>query len=172
MKNIISVFYRYRPIWKLDLSVIIGIGRYGKIHIVRTLISLPAQTAHAKFRLPACRDFKHTLQLSGHFKSALCRKKETKIVKITHSAGAKMTKSRKAPNWHVVWRKNSSQYLLLQFIFEICMYFFTILDYISFDFIFTSTVVSSFVLDLFILNWNQFHPQGSHPHRQFVQDWF
>ena len=37
MEKFISVIYRYRPIRKLDLSVIIGIGRYGKIHIVRTL---------------------------------------------------------------------------------------------------------------------------------------
>ena len=37
MEKSISVIYRYRPIRKLDISVIIGIGRYGKIHIVRTL---------------------------------------------------------------------------------------------------------------------------------------
>ena len=34
----ISVIHRYRPIRKLDLLVIIGIGQYGKIHIVRTLV--------------------------------------------------------------------------------------------------------------------------------------
>ena len=39
MKKILSVIYRYRPITKLDLSVAIGIGRYGKSHIDRTLSS-------------------------------------------------------------------------------------------------------------------------------------
>ena len=37
MEKFISVIYRYWPIRKLDLSVIIGIGRYGKRHIDRTL---------------------------------------------------------------------------------------------------------------------------------------
>ena len=30
MGKFISVFYRYRPIRKLELSAVIGIGRYGK----------------------------------------------------------------------------------------------------------------------------------------------
>ena len=38
MGKFISVFYRYRPIRKLDLSAVIGIGRYGKKLIDRTLI--------------------------------------------------------------------------------------------------------------------------------------
>ena len=37
MKNAISVFYRYRPIRKLSLSGFIGIGRYEKRLIGRTL---------------------------------------------------------------------------------------------------------------------------------------
>ena len=37
MKNVISVFYRYRPIRKLSLSGFIGIGRYEKKLISRTL---------------------------------------------------------------------------------------------------------------------------------------
>ena len=37
MKNAISVFYRYRPIRKLSLSGFIGIGRYEKKLIGRTL---------------------------------------------------------------------------------------------------------------------------------------
>ena len=37
MKNIISVFYRYRPIRKLSLLGFIGIGRYEKKLIGRTL---------------------------------------------------------------------------------------------------------------------------------------
>ena len=37
MKNIISVFYRYRPIRKFHLSAFIGIGRYEKNLIGRTL---------------------------------------------------------------------------------------------------------------------------------------
>ena len=37
LKNIISVFYRYRPIRKLSLSGFIGIGRYEKKLIGRTL---------------------------------------------------------------------------------------------------------------------------------------
>ena len=37
MEKFLSVIYRYRPIRKFDLSVVIGIGRYGKKHIDRTL---------------------------------------------------------------------------------------------------------------------------------------
>ena len=37
MGKFILVFYRYRPIRKLDLSAVIGIGRYGKKLIGRTL---------------------------------------------------------------------------------------------------------------------------------------
>ena len=40
MKNCISVFYRYRPIRKLYLSAFIGIGRYEKKLIGRTLSPL------------------------------------------------------------------------------------------------------------------------------------
>ena len=36
-EKIISVYYRYRPIRKFNLSVIIGIGRYEKMLIDRTL---------------------------------------------------------------------------------------------------------------------------------------
>ena len=39
-QKIISVFYRYRPIRNLNLSVIIGIGRYEKKLIGRPLIEL------------------------------------------------------------------------------------------------------------------------------------
>ena len=39
MKNIISVFYRYRPIRKLSISGFIGIGRYEKKLIGHTLSS-------------------------------------------------------------------------------------------------------------------------------------
>ena len=39
MGKFISVIYRYRPIRKLDLSAVIGIGRYGKKLIDCTLIS-------------------------------------------------------------------------------------------------------------------------------------
>ena len=39
MKNVILVFYQYRPIRKLNLSVLIGIGRYEKKLIDRTLLS-------------------------------------------------------------------------------------------------------------------------------------
>ena len=38
MEKFLSVIYRYRPIRKFDLSVVIGIGRYGKKHIDRTLL--------------------------------------------------------------------------------------------------------------------------------------
>ena len=37
MEKFLSVIYRYRPIRKFVLSVVIGIGRYGKKHIDRTL---------------------------------------------------------------------------------------------------------------------------------------
>ena len=37
MGKFILVIYRYRPIRKLDLSAVIGIGRYGKKLIDRTL---------------------------------------------------------------------------------------------------------------------------------------
>ena len=37
MEKFLSVIYRDRPIRKFDLSVVIGIGRYGKSHIDRTL---------------------------------------------------------------------------------------------------------------------------------------
>ena len=40
MEKFLSVIYRYRPIRKLDLSVTIGIGRYGKSHIDRTLYEI------------------------------------------------------------------------------------------------------------------------------------
>ena len=44
MKNFISVFYRYRPIRKLSLSGFIGIGRYEKKLIGRTLYLAPKLT--------------------------------------------------------------------------------------------------------------------------------
>ena len=37
MKNFMAVFYQYRPIRKLSLSGFIGIGRYEKKLICRTL---------------------------------------------------------------------------------------------------------------------------------------
>ena len=39
MEKFISVIYWYQPIRKLDLSAVIGIGRYGKKLIDRTLNS-------------------------------------------------------------------------------------------------------------------------------------
>ena len=39
MGKFILVIYRYRPIRKLDLSAVIGIGRYGKKLIDRTLLN-------------------------------------------------------------------------------------------------------------------------------------
>ena len=39
--KMLSVFYRYRPIRKLNLSVLIGIGRYEKKLIDRTLSKIP-----------------------------------------------------------------------------------------------------------------------------------
>ena len=50
MEKSISVIYRYRPIRKLDISVIIGIGRYGKIHIIRTLTSTQQQHQRQAYR--------------------------------------------------------------------------------------------------------------------------
>ena len=38
MEKFLLVIYRYRPIRKFDLSVVIGIGRYGKKLIDRTLL--------------------------------------------------------------------------------------------------------------------------------------
>ena len=54
MEKFLSVIYRYRPIRKFILSVVIGIGRYGKKHIDRTLRELLDKSAGAfKFSTPA-----------------------------------------------------------------------------------------------------------------------
>ena len=42
MEKFLSVIYRYRPIRKFILSVVIGIGRYGKKHIDHTLNAMNA----------------------------------------------------------------------------------------------------------------------------------
>ena len=53
MANSLQVIYRYQPIRKLHIWVIIGIGRYGKIHIVHT--QYPTQNYLLRYQKPIFR---------------------------------------------------------------------------------------------------------------------
>ena len=68
MKNVLSVYYRYQQIWKLDLSVNIGIGRYGKIHIVCTLLKLFSNLLQIIFNKVFIQPISIFLNTYQHFK--------------------------------------------------------------------------------------------------------